>query len=478
MNIYIYREREREAGGEITRRKEKARARTLQFLWTHFVFFFHFIVPPCPSPLFSLKNSFPLIFFPFFFSAEMSHLSRHFCQKILSNKYIRIAFGHNFSREYGQREKKKKKKKKKKSKAHIMAGLGGAQMQRAATFTRTNFASNKRSARKTKKISITRASSSRSLPSSDARQKSFNEGGNNNYSNKEEDDNLSMTLKKAFVATTASLVLAAADASQASVAAAPLDVTNKVSINGPARYLPSELTKPDPIFEKNFNVSFAGLKVDHKILVSTIIFGQAIGFAGAFVGGLEAKKRAEEITRLNKSLLEVNGKIKKELRREKQSKTPGMDMSIDPRDGDPYVEKILTLLRSGKAMLKLEESKEKLEEALGKFEEAHALIIAESGKQKLNVPWKAERKALKGIAAAASRLGYTAKSLEMTKKVLDLALVHKDMAEITDNYGKIADLYTELDQLESAHTYYDLYFNALDNEYGFSAERNTQAVAR
>ena len=195
----------------------------------------------------------------------------------------------------------------------------------------------------------------------------MNEGGNNNYSNKEEDDNLSMTLKKAFVATTASLVLAAADASQASVAAAPLDVTNKVSINGPARYLPSELTKPDPIFEKNFNVSFAGLKVDHKILVSTIIFGQAIGFAGAFVGGLEAKRELR-IYRLNKSLLEVNGKIKKELRREKQSKTPGMDMSIDP-DGDEYVEKILTLLRSGKAMLKLEESKEKLEEALGKFEE-------------------------------------------------------------------------------------------------------------
>jgi hypothetical protein len=219
------------------------------------------------------------------------------------------------------------------------------------------------------------------------------------------------------------------------------------------------------------------LKVDHKILVSTIILGQAIGFAGAIAGGLEAKKRAQEITQLNKSLLEVNGKIKKELRREKQSKTPGVDMSIDS-DGDEYVEKILMLLRSGKAMLKMDESKEKLEEALGKFEEAYALIIAESGKEKLNVPWKAERKALKGIAAAASRLGSTAKSLEMTKKVLNLALEHKDMAEITDNYGKIADLYTELDQLESAQTYYDLYFNALDNEYGFSAEKNTEAVAR
>jgi hypothetical protein len=292
-----------------------------------------------------------------------------------------------------------------------------------------------------------------------------------------ESDALSKSLKKAFVTATASLVLAVAGVPQEPVAAAPLDVTNKISINGPARYLPSELTKPDPIFEEDFNVSFAGLKVDHKILVSTIILGQAIGFAGAIAGGLEAKKRAQEITQLNKSLLEVNGKIKKELRREKQSKTPGVDMSIDS-DGDVYVEKILMLLRSGKAMLKMDESKEKLEEALGKFEEAYALIIAESGKEKLNVPWKAERKALKGIAAAASRLGSTAKSLEMTKKVLNLALEHKDMAEITDNYGKIADLYTELDQLESAQTYYDLYFNALDNEYGFSAEKNTQAVAR
>jgi len=292
-----------------------------------------------------------------------------------------------------------------------------------------------------------------------------------------ESDALSKSLKRAFVTATASLVLAVAGVPQEPVAAAPLDVTNKISINGPARYLPSELTKPDPIFEEDFNVSFAGLKVDHKILVSTIILGQAIGFAGAIAGGLEAKKRAQEITQLNKSLLEVNGKIKKELRREKQSKTPGVDMSIDS-DGDEYVEKILMLLRSGKAMLKMDESKEKLEEALGKFEEAYALIIAESGKEKLNVPWKAERKALKGIAAAASRLGSTAKSLEMTKKVLNLALEHKDMAEITDNYGKIADLYTELDQLESAQTYYDLYFNALDNEYGFSAEKNTEAVAR
>ena len=292
-----------------------------------------------------------------------------------------------------------------------------------------------------------------------------------------ESDALRKTLKRALVTATASLVLAVAGVPQEPVAAAPLDVTNKISINGPARYLPSELTKPDPIFEEDFNVSFAGLKVDHKILVSTIILGQAIGFAGAIAGGLEAKKRAQEIAQLNKSLLEVNGKIKKELRREKQSKTPGVDMSIDS-DGDEYVEKILMLLRSAKAMLKRDESKEKLEEALGKFEEAYALIIAESGKEKLNVPWKAERKALKGIAAAASRLGSTAKSLEMTKKVLNLALEHKDMAEITDNYGKIADLYTELDQLESAQTYYDLYFNALDNEYGFSAEKNTQAVAR
>jgi len=356
-----------------------------------------------------------------------------------------------------------------------MSGVVSAQMHccGGARLTTQN-ASRRRISFSSSSAMATKAARS----SSSFEQKTFNDDDNViSGENEEEMDALSKTLKKAIVTASASLVLAFAGMPSESVVAAPLDVTNKISINGPARYLPSELTKPDPIFKEDFNVSFAGLKVDHKILVSTIIFGQAIGFAGAIAGGLEAKKRAEEITQLNKSLLEVNGKIKKELRREKQSKTPGVDMSIDS-DGDPYVEKILTLLRSGKALLKIEESKEKFEEALGKFEEAHALIIAESGKEKLMVPWKAERKALKGIAAAASRLGYTAKSLEMTKKVLDLALEHKDMAEITDNYGKIADLYTELDQLESAQTYYDLYFNALDNEYGFSAEKNTQAVAR
>ena len=277
----------------------------------------------------------------------------------------------------------------------------------------------KKSSSSIKFVVKARSSSSSSLTTSS----SSIDINNNKKEDKEEEkgeresDALSKTLKKAFVTATASLVLAVAGVPQEPVAAAPLDVTNKISINGPARYLPSELTKPDPIFEEDFNVSFAGLKVDHKILVSTIILGQAIGFAGAIAGGLEAK-RAQEITQLNKSLLEVNGKIKKELRREKQSKTPGVDMSIDS-DGDEYVEKILMLLRSGKAMLKMDESKEKLEEALGKFEEAYALIIAESGKEKLNVPWKAERKALKGIAAAASRLGSTAKSLEMTKKVLN-----------------------------------------------------------
>ena len=121
---------------------------------------------------------------------------------------------------------------------------------------------------------------------------------NNKKEDKEEEkgeresDALSKTLKKAFVTATASLVLAVAGVPQEPVAAAPLDVTNKISINGPARYLPSELTKPDPIFEEDFNVSFAGLKVDHKILVSTIILGQAIGFAGAIAGGLEAKKES------------------------------------------------------------------------------------------------------------------------------------------------------------------------------------------
>ena len=150
----------------------------------------------------------------------------------------------------------------------------------------------KKSSSSIKFVVKARSSSSSSLTTSS----SSIDINNNKKEDKEEEkgeresDALSKTLKKAFVTATASLVLAVAGVPQEPVAAAPLDVTNKISINGPARYLPSELTKPDPIFEEDFNVSFAGLKVDHKILVSTIILGQAIGFAGAIAGGLEAKR--------------------------------------------------------------------------------------------------------------------------------------------------------------------------------------------
>ena len=54
-----------------------------------------------------------------------------------------------------------------------------------------------------------------------------------------ESDALRKTLKRALVTATASLVLAVAGVPQEPVAAAPLDVTNKISINGPALYLPS-----------------------------------------------------------------------------------------------------------------------------------------------------------------------------------------------------------------------------------------------
>ena len=45
--------------------------------------------------------------------------------------------------------------------------------------------------------------------------------------------------------------------------------------------------------------------MDHKYLVSALILGQAVGFAGSLVGGNEARMNKQKVEMLNASLLKV-----------------------------------------------------------------------------------------------------------------------------------------------------------------------------
>merc|ERR1719409_2627736 len=178
--------------------------------------------------------------------------------------------------------------------------------------------------------------------------------------------------------------------------------------------LPKELTQPDEIFSENFTVKFAGA---------------------------EARRRAVEIERLNATLLKVNKEVRKELRSSQGRKvTLAMD-SMDESSNDMVVE-IIGMLKSGKAKLKSQAAGE----AKQIFSKARTLIV--SNETSLKEPWRALRKAERGLGAAAVRLEEYEEALVHMKTVLSLSTEHDDTSVATDAYGIIADIYAEMDQIE------------------------------
>jgi hypothetical protein len=240
----------------------------------------------------------------------------------------------------------------------------------------------------------------------------------------------------------------------------------------------SELTEPDEIFREDFTVKFAGLEVDHKYLVGALIAGQAIGFVGSLVGGNEARKKGDQVRELNASLLKVNAELRREMRaagigpyqpipaNRFIEKPPGMSTDEDEETAG----EVIVALRGAKRELKDGEC----EAALGHFEDALRKIRANP--QALNEAWKAERKAHRGIGAAAERLGRFDDALEAMETVLRLSTQHDDHAGETDALGVIADIYTDMDRLEEAAEYYDRYFVSLQEEDAKKEETDAKAV--
>ena len=202
-------------------------------------------------------------------------------------------------------------------------------------------------------------------------------------------------------------------------------------------------------------------------MISLLVVGQTIGFVGSAVGGAEARRRAVEIERLNATLLKVNKEVRKELRSSQGRKvTLAMD-SMDESSNDMVVE-IIGMLKSGKAKLKSQAAGE----AKQIFSKARALIV--SNETSLKEPWKALRKAERGLGAAAVRLEEYEEALVHMKTVLSLSTEHDDTSVATDAYGIIADIYAEMDQIEVAADWYDKYFESLAIEDAKEAEETAQ----
>lgn len=81
--------------------------------------------------------------------------------------------------------------------------------------------------------------------------------------------------------------------------------------------------------------------------------------------------------------------------------------------------------------------------ALAKSEFEHALKLARSGASELDSPWKAERKALRGLGAAHQQLADYPKALDAMMEVLKISEKMEDQSGISDAIGVIADIYTD-----------------------------------
>mmetsp|Transcript_38705 Transcript_38705/g.65165 ORF Transcript_38705/g.65165 Transcript_38705/m.65165 type:complete len:323 (+) Transcript_38705:69-1037(+) len=217
------------------------------------------------------------------------------------------------------------------------------------------------------------------------------------------------------------------------------------------------------VFERDFDVSFLGQSMDHKYIIELIVFGQFVGFAGATISGLEARKRKAEVEVLNKRIVEVNKELRKELREGKAGQYKRPDTLTPWKEGMTdqqieYRERVVSLMKNGKQQLKLKNSKE----ATHSFEQS--LVAIEQAGDALESPWKARRKCYRGLGAASQLAGNNKEALKHMQRVLALCEEHNDQACKGDTLGVIADIYTDLGEIEKAANYYDEYITALYNQ--------------
>lgn len=174
---------------------------------------------------------------------------------------------------------------------------------------------------------------------------------------------------------------------------------------------------------------------------------QWVALVGAGAGGWAARSRAKQVEELNAKLLETNRTMRKQMNRDVHS-----ERSVVRQENESQQE-VVALLRDGKKLLKESRSNE----AKACFERA-LVSIASAGNQ-LDSPWKAERKARRGLGAAAKQLGEYEEAERNLLRVCELCETMlppgQERPELADAYGVLADMYTEWGKLDAAGTFYD-----------------------
>eukprot|EP00873_Tetraselmis_striata_P004572 jgi/Tetstr1/424836/TSEL_015339.t1 len=203
----------------------------------------------------------------------------------------------------------------------------------------------------------------------------------------------------------------------------------------------------DKELTSSFDVDFGGIKVNHKDLIYGVFVGQWVALIGAGAGGWAARERSKQVEELNIKLMQTNRTMRKQMNREVHS-----ERSVVRQENESQQE-VVALLREGKKLLK----EKRANEAKACFE--RALVSIASAGNKLNSPWKAERKARRGLGAAAKQLGEYEEAERNLLRVCELCETMlppgEERPELADAYGVLADMYTEWGKLDKAGEIYD-----------------------
>lgn len=211
----------------------------------------------------------------------------------------------------------------------------------------------------------------------------------------------------------------------------------------------------ETLFPK-FSVEFLGVSVNHQQLVEYLVLGQFIGFIGSSVSGYLARKRKAELEELNNRLLQVTKELRKQTRAQRKKLKTAAPHKDDRQDQKKA--EVLSLLKRGKQALSEKNgtlARDSFQTALDKMKDTGV---------ELESPWRAQRKAFRGLGAAYEELGEHTMALQYMKEVVRLSESNQDHVGLGDAYGVIADIFTEQGNFEEAAKYYDLYIAQMDEK--------------
>lgn len=263
-------------------------------------------------------------------------------------------------------------------------------------------------------------------------------------------------------------------------------------------------------FEKEAKDSFDGSTLCATPFgIDVVGITEAIALTGALVGGVSARRRKDELEKLNEQLRTINAQLRQQARagtlyapgltyvpqagaaptapatgvslptgaksqpavsnnKPRTTVVVGNDSaavdaskavngteaavplvslaSMDDEDMRPEVKQCQAALKEGKRLLRDQDAGP----AMVRFEKA--LMLARTLGDKVR-----ERRAVRGLAAANRLLGRYEQAIEYLMEVLALSDVMGDHIGDADAYGSIADIYTEMGNFDRAAEYYDKY---------------------